>query len=256
MLIPLKNFLDMPINAAGFDIITPVFDDALPSLELLARELLQQTYTSWNWLLCNNGDSEKLVHFVRELDDTRVHLLIHPHEQTASKRELLENIWHRRDYCLRQTVSPYIIMLDADIKILKNDYLDLLDAHKKNGRLLVYSIKSGDLLLPMLPIRYGHIDMGNYCFHTKLARQGYPHSIDWNEIAKNENLEHKDFQFFLQLLNENNNSFHFINTEALLEWNGNATYTNLLTLFAPEVQKKKPGRCTKLLGTFFNVLKA
>jgi glycosyltransferase involved in cell wall biosynthesis len=246
----------MSLNPAGFDIITPVFEDAIPSLELLAQELFQQTYTNWNWLLCNNGDSRALQQFVQKLNDSRIHLLIHPHEPTPTKRELLENIWHRRDYCLKQTVSPYIIMLDADIKILEKNYLAVLDEHKENGRLLVYGIKVRNLFLPVLPIRYGTIDMGNYCFHTELAWQGYPHSVDWAAVEANKNLEHKDFHFFLQLLHENKNGFYFINTEAMLEWNGNKSYTSLTTLFPLEGDTTKLKRAAKILRKILKTLKA
>lgn len=217
----------MSNKIAGIDLLTLVFDEAIPSLKLLAKELFQQTYHDWCWILCSNGPSEKLAKFVETLQDPRVHLLIYPFEVTDSSEKLMENIWRRRDYCLKKSTADLIVMLDADIKILRDDYLMQLAQPQSKADLLVYPIIHTNNILPKLPIQYGCIDMGNYCFHRKLTAQGYPCTIDWEAIRKGKNFEYKDYHFFKQMLAENNHRFYFIHSEPMLEWNGNASYVNL-----------------------------
>lgn len=53
-----------PKEPITFDLLTPTFDGAIPSMVKVAEELKRQTHSHWTWLLCSNGESPALRAFV------------------------------------------------------------------------------------------------------------------------------------------------------------------------------------------------
>lgn len=216
-----------------FEIITPVFEGALPSLEKLANEIREQDFENWNWNLCTNGECAPIRDFVKNQNDPRIVHSVFPHQNTPTKEKLLGNIYLRRDYSIKNAVSPYILMLDADVKILKRDFFQTLShAISKNPgcKLIVYNIyhPGVDKRLPLLPFQLGGVDTANYCFSRELALEvGYPCKDEYDESQT----PRGDFIFLQKLLEANARSVCYIDTEPLLCWNGNNTYENICTKF-------------------------
>src|SRR5438876_878948 len=125
-----------------FCIITPVFDGCLPSLELLCKEITDQTYADWTWILCSNGYSAHMHRFAREKNRAlprvglvsrvrqwlkpRIAYVYLPYEEELDAYCLLANISKRRDYCITRVKGDYIFMIDADAKLLDRDMFKVI----------------------------------------------------------------------------------------------------------------------------------
>lgn len=219
-----------------FGIITPVFDGCIESLDLLHRELMEQTHTDWVWMLCSNGRSERIAHFVKEKNNIevrgvrsvlkgkrRLFYLNIPIETEENAFGLLLNISKRRNLCIQEIQSDYIFMIDADAKILNKDMFKIinseLELNPKN--ICIYKIIHEIGILPIFPISYARIDMLNFCVKTSLAKRiGYPASV--NPVAPG-----NDFWFFHHASEASDNDYLFIDM-IFCEHNGNNRYDNLL----------------------------
>ena len=218
----------------SFDFITPTFDGAIPSMLKVAEELKWQIHPHWNWLLCSNGESPALRAFVQGQDDPRIQLFEVPHRETGSLPLLLESISDRRIHCMDRAGSPFMIWLDSDIKILRDDFLlRLCQAIRKHPDqdVFLYNIHHSGArrTLPRFPIRYGRIDISNYCVRSTFAREvGWPGDPDWQRIKAGEiPFQHKDYRFFMAMMERNGGRFHHLKRRTFLEWNGNASYETL-----------------------------
>lgn len=222
-----------------FGIITPVFDGCLRSLELLFREIHHQTHRNWTWVLCSNGHSKKISQFIDEKNyilnksrkDTTLGLpsLVYLHteyEELHDAFSLLSNICKRRDYCIRNLDTDYVLLMDADAKIVDSKMFEIvsLQLEATPSEICIYKIKySKKVELPIFPIHCGAIDTLNYCISTKLAKDvGYPTTINAEAYGN-------DFWFFNSCLNSVNGNFIFID-RVFGRYNGNNTYLNFQAL--------------------------
>ena len=224
----------LPRDIIDFDFITPSFDGAIPSMIKVAGELKRQTYSHWNWLLCANGESRALQDFMKEQNDPRIKLFETLHKETHSLPLLLENISDRRIFCMNRASSQFMIWLDSDIKILREDFLLALSkairAHPEHEVFLYNIYHSGvKKTLPRFPIKYGRIDISNYCVRSSFAREVvWPADIYWQKVKAGEiPFQHKDYRFFKAMMASNNGRFHHLKRGTFLAWNGNASYETL-----------------------------
>jgi len=187
-----------------FIIITPVFDPAVSSLRLLIEDLQKQTFADFKHISLSNGVSERVKHLIHGvwLEDKRFVYYELPEEKTQSGVDILINLGKRREYALKEFDGERYIFMDADLKLLDEDYLKKLhkahvDTHKDIILTLVKLNK--DIILPKFPIGYSHIDMANFTFSYAIAKKyNYPTDYDASVGIGN------DYRFFERISNEEN----------------------------------------------------
>jgi hypothetical protein len=217
-------------RSAFLCIITPVFDPAYESLCKLTGELKSQTFGRFIHVMISNGPSPRIKEMVVNLKDRRFIYDEIQQETTASPVELLINLGKRREHCLKKYNAKRYVFLDADIKLIDDNYfLKLYKAHKEIKRdILVTMIKiyeqGQEIILPILPIKYGQIDMANFTFSKRIARsRSYPTDYDKTIGMGN------DYRYFSKISNENNTALlNFISAIR----NGNNSYKRLTELFS------------------------
>jgi hypothetical protein len=190
-------------------------------------------------MLCSNGHSKKISQFVDRKDNilrslkSKIVYLHTEYEELHNAFSLLANIGKRRDYCIRQLETDYILLIDADAKILDSRMFEIINAEFESepSEIYIYKIKFSETQeLPIFPIRHGTIDTLNYCISTKLAKKvGYPTTINSEEYGN-------DFWFFNRCLNASNANYIFID-RLFCQYNGNNTYVNLQTLIGSHDKK-------------------
>jgi hypothetical protein len=217
-------------------IITPIFDPAFDSLGKLVAELQAQTCGDFFQVMISNGPSPKIAGLVAELNrqDRRFIYDEMPEERISSPVDLLVNLGKRRDYCLKKYQADRFVFLDADIKIIDQDYfLKLYAAHREIQRdVLITLIKiyndGREIVLPAFPIQYAHIDIANYTFSGSLAKKfSYPTDYDSQTGMGN------DYRFFSRIANEKNTAI--LNFVSAIR-DGNNSYKRLTELF---LEKRK-----------------
>lgn len=225
-----------------FGIITPVFDGCIESLDLLHKEMMGQTHKKWIWILCSNGFSEKISKFIQNkkghnvlAKDTRLVYSYTEYEDIKNSFDLLRNIGVRRDFCIRKINADYIFMIDADAKILDEKTFQIINNELITNpkSMCMYKIihKRDGKILPIFPIKYGNIDLLNYCIKTSLAKTiGYPTSI-------NKKYPGNDYWYFKHIQKSLAGDYTFID-KILFEHNGNSKYECLLDLLAKETNEK------------------
>lgn len=226
-----------------FGFITPVFDGCLASLELLFRDIYGQTHRDWTWIICSNGYSEKMAAFARDKNtllhtdnrnaiwrmrnflQPKVTYLHLPYRETPDPRSLLLDLGRRRDHCIDKIHADYLLMLDADAKLLDNDMLRIIgeELEKSPKDLCVYRIMHQVGVLPIFPIQYGHIDMLNFCMRLRLARNiRYPRDVSPDG-------RFNDYRFFERAIGVTKGDYLFIDRVfAQHNGNNNNSYLNLL----------------------------
>ena len=241
-----RNLIQVKI--LKFGIITPVFDGCLESLELLHKGLIGQTHKKWVWMLCSNGFSKKISNFVQNNNSFSGRILTYfgkdagrltysytEYKAIKNAFDLLRNIGVRRDFCIRKINVDYIFMIDADAKILDENVFQIINTElRKNPRSIgMYKIihKRESKILPIFPIRYGDIDMLNFCVKASLAKTiGYPTSI-------NKKFPGNDYWYFKRAYESSGEDYTFID-KILFEHNGNNKYECLLDLIAKETHEE------------------
>jgi hypothetical protein len=227
-------------RSAFLCIITPVFDQAYESLRNLVRELRSQTYGSFFQVMISNGPSPRIKEFVFDLRKKDARFIYDEIEGEVinNSKELLINLGKRREYCLKKYDAKRYVFLDADVKIIDNDYfLKLHKAHKEIKRdILITLIKifyqGRELTLPIFPILFSHIDMANFTFTKRIARKfSYPTDYDSGIGIGN------DYRFFSVISNEDNTAV--LNFVSAIR-DGNNSYRRLTELFLEE--QKKDGK--------------
>lgn len=232
-----------------FGIITPVFDGCLESLELLHKELTDQTHKKWIWMLCSNGFSEKISKFIEKKNSLRskifasfgietCHLVYvyTKYEKTKNLYDLLKNLGMRRNFCLNQINADYVFMIDADAKILDEKMFQIIDSKLEKNRknICIYKIfhkraRRGKIL-PIFPIEYGDIDALNFCVKASFAKTiGYPTSINREMIGN-------DYWYFKRAYDASEGDYLFID-KIFGEHNGNNRYECVLDLLKKETHK-------------------
>jgi glycosyltransferase involved in cell wall biosynthesis len=229
-----------------FGIVTPVFDGCLESLELLLRDVEEQTHKDWTWIVSSNGYSKKVDAFVKAKNQRfwksnlnpiwrftnrgmeKLHYIAMPLEETPDKVSLLENIGKRRDYCIKKINSDYIIMLDADAQLLDREmFLTMNHELKKQPKgVCIWKVEHETGLLPSFPIRFGRIDMLNFCVKASLAKAvGYPTTVNLEAVGN-------DYWFLDRAIKASNGDFLFID-RLFARHNGhnNNSYKNLCKIF-------------------------
>jgi uncharacterized protein YrzB (UPF0473 family) len=228
-----------------FGIITPVFDGCFESIKLLAKDIEFQTHTDWVWMLCSNGFSDKYSAFVDEKNNVlknpiyRLTKLKHKlfggsrskliynfieFEQEDGFVSIFENVCKRRNFCVNEIQCDYILMIDADAKIIKKNMLEVINYELQNSsqnNLCIYKIVHSDEgELPKFPIGFARIDLLNYCIKASLAKEiGYPTKIRLDAIGN-------DYWFLDNALKASNGDYLFID-EIFAQHNGNNKYHTL-----------------------------
>jgi len=188
-------------------IITPVFDQAYESVYKLINELNAQTYGNFFQVMISNGPSPRIKELVFDINRQDPRFIYDEIEEeiTNNPIETLVNLGKRREYCLKKYNAERYVFLDADVKLVDNDYfLKLYKAHQEIKRdVLMPLVKifqhGSEITLPIFPIIPGHIDVANYTFSKKLAKHcSYPTDYDPNMGISN------DYRFFSRISNENN----------------------------------------------------
>jgi dTDP-4-dehydro-2,3,6-trideoxy-D-glucose 4-aminotransferase len=164
-------------------VITPVFDPARESVQLLIEGLRRQTFGDFIHVMVSNGPSPAvaaLVERVRQPDERFVYEEL-PTRETASPAALLAEVGRRRRHAVGTHAADRYVFLDADTEILDDRYFArLYVAHVLSGRDLILSlVRYYERVLPEFPIRGGHIDMANFTFSAAVARaHPYPDDHD------------------------------------------------------------------------------
>jgi hypothetical protein len=211
-------------------IITPVFDPAYDSINNLVAELQSQTFGRFIHVMISNGPSPKIRDFVFELNkhDPRFIYLETKEEITHNASELFLNVCKRRNYGLKNYNAERYLFLDADAKIVDNSYfMKLHSAHQEIKRdILITLVKiydqNNEIILPLFPIKFGHIDLANYSVSKRIAKKfNYPTDHDAN-IGYG-----SDYRFFSFIATDNNTAMlNFISTIR----DGNNTYKRVSEL--------------------------
>jgi hypothetical protein len=211
-------------------IITPVFDPAYDSINTLILELQAQTFGRFIHVMISNGSSPRIRDYIFELSkhDPRFIYVETKAEITSNALELFLNVCKRRSYGLKNYRAERYLFLDADAKLVDNSYfMKLHSAHQEIKRdILITLVKihnqSTEIILPLFPIKFGHIDLANFSVSKKIARKfNYPTDHDAN-IGYG-----SDYRFFSRIATDNNTALlNFISTIR----DGNNTYKRLSEL--------------------------
>jgi hypothetical protein len=147
----------------------------------------------------------------------------------------LTNASKRIDYCIHKLETDYVLLIDADAKILDSKMFEIINSELEAvpRDICIYKIKFSETLeLPIFPISYGRIDTLNYCISTKLANKvGFPTTINSYQEYGN------DYWFFKSCFDAVNGDYIFID-KVFGQYNGNNTYLNIQ--FMINSYKKKP----------------
>lgn len=223
-----------------FGLITPVFEGCLASLELLFKDLEQQTFKDWEWILCNNGQSNAYRDFVQEkhamlssipLGVTRspsapvprIEVIFSKYQPDDTTPLMIGSLSHRRNYGIEVTSSDFIFMIDADAQLVDPYMFEKI--HKvlvSTGlELCIWKIRhesEGVLPLPQFP--FGGIDLLNFCVSTRVAEKvGYYDHKDPDKPCN-------DYWFFHEALEALAGRHAFID-EILAVHNGNRRYSTV-----------------------------
>lgn len=191
-------------------IITPIFDPALEPAKLLINDLQNQSLGDFIHVLISNGESPQTKQFIQELQDSRFIYDEIPFQpistsrkaagRRAMVRDLICNIGQRREYCLKEYNCQRYLFLNADLKILDGDYFQkLFQAHLEADVLVTQLLNQPNgirgSVLPKYPITIGKIDIANFSFSQKVAKErSWP--IDYHPLFGIAN----DYRFFSELV--------------------------------------------------------
>ena len=109
-------------------IITPIFNQCLPSLKILISELRTQTEQDFIHIMISNGPSNDIIKYLRDIQVEPNKFVYDelPQEPTDNVKQLLSNVGKRRNYCLKKYNTDRFLFIDADDKILSNEYFEVL----------------------------------------------------------------------------------------------------------------------------------
>lgn len=181
-------------------IITPVFDPCLPALKLLRQDLLRQDHLPkceepcqcFQQILISNGSSPDIKKWVKSLKDPKFVYDEISYEdiyylkgkmKLVDTSKLLVSLRKRRNHGLNTYQADRYFFWDADLKILKDDFLAEIYKLHSDAEMIIAKVKYiHNTLLPKYPIdRAGKIDLSNYSISAAVARK-YQFSICFNPI--------------------------------------------------------------------------
>jgi hypothetical protein len=180
-------------------IITPIFDPALDPAKCLIKALQKQSFEDFCHVLISNGASPQTKQFSQELQDPRFIYDEIPFLKTSTQKDLVCDISKRREYCLKKYDSDRFLFLNADLKILDDNYFEkLFQSHLEADILLTQVLNrprgKGGSTLPKYPITAGRIDASNFSVSRKIAKAClWP--IDYHPLFGIAN----DYRFFKSL---------------------------------------------------------
>jgi len=198
-------------------IMTPIFDPALESAKLLINDLQNQSLGDFIHVLISNGESPQTKQFIQELQDSRFiydEISFQPISTGDSAvRDLICNIGQRREYCLKKYNCQRYLFLNADLKILDDDYFQKLSQAHLEADVLVTQLLNRPnggrgTILPKHPIYVGNIDVANFSISQKIAKTcSWP--TDYHPIFRIAN----DYRFFSSLARHSIKFLSFIASE-------------------------------------------
>jgi len=226
-------------GSAFLCIITPVFDPALEAVRKLVNELQSQTYGNFFQIMISNGPSPRIKEFVSDVGKKDGRFIYDEIEEEIinNSRELLINLGKRREYCLKKYNAERYVFLDADVKLIDNDYfLKLHKAHKEVKRDILITLiklchKAIEITFPIFPIKPGHIDMANFTF-SKIIAKNYSYPQDYGGSVSYGN----DYKFFSLISKEDNTAV--LNFVSAIR-DGNNSYIRVSELLFKEQLIKK-----------------
>lgn len=98
-------------------ILTPV-KDAATFLTAAHESVLNQTWTNWEWLICDNGSTDGSLELIKSFTDARIRFYSEP----------VTGVGRARNRCLENAQGEFICMLDAD-DVLPNNSLKARAGH-------------------------------------------------------------------------------------------------------------------------------
>jgi hypothetical protein len=186
-------------------IITPIFDDALPSLKPLIQDLQKQSFGNFIHVLVSNGESRKVKKYLTSLSriDNRFIYTEIPAGKTDTWQKLQVNLGKRKNFALQKYDAERYVFIDADSAITDAYFIaKLCLAHyyvKKD--ILVVRINHKDKTLPIFPVRMGTLDMCNYTISRNLAKHSHYPTDPWQYFSAT------DFLYFRDINRTDNTSF-------------------------------------------------
>lgn len=179
-------------------IIVPCYNQELYIKETL-QSIKNQTYTNWECIIVNDGSTDKSIEIVKKYieEDLRFQILTIPNGGLSNAR----------NQGIKSASGEYILPLDGDDKI-HPDYLKLaIDVFKNDSNVdLVYcnaelfGYETGFWQLP--DYTYDYMFQGNCIFCSAIYRKE-----DYYTKTKGYDINliygYEDWEFWLQLLNEN-----------------------------------------------------
>lgn len=162
-------------------IITPIFDPSLVCVTLLIKGLKQQSFRDFIHVCISNGLSPHIKNLIESLKDPRFIYDEIPFEYLIYSDQLIANLGKRREFCLKKYDADRYTFFDVDLKLLKNDYFRQLKAKHDASQVdvILASTKNGTSVYPRQEHSLGQIDIANYTFSQKIAKQyHYPTDVD------------------------------------------------------------------------------
>ena len=182
-------------------LVTPIFDGASKAIELLCKEIQEQTEQDYIHVMISNGESPVCKDFISSLPERFIYCET-PKKQLANPKQLLIDLGHRRNFVFKNFDAQRYICIDADLKITDKDYFKYLRLHHNQAEILVIKAinptpTSNQGYLPRFPLTKGRIDLSNFSFTKNIARKySYPTDFDLFEGFAN------DWRFFKLFYNQ------------------------------------------------------
>lgn len=206
-----------------FCVITPIFDEAFRSVPGLIQDLKKQTYFDFQQILISNGPSPIIKRIIDQANDPRFIYTETPYEKTPKLEDILVNIAKRRNYALENFQGERYFFFDADLLVQSSNFFEVtVDIHGK-ADIIISKVQMPDsyFILPLQPIKHGHIDISNYSFSRKMAEK-YKYPTDYPDLR---NGIANDWRFYEQMINES----HYFNDMIYAKKDGRNFYRNLST---------------------------
>lgn len=186
-------------------VITPIFDDALPSLKPLVQDLKKQSFGSFIHVLVSNGKSVQVEKYIAQLKktDSRFIYVEIPETKTNTWQKLQVNLGKRKNFALQKYDAERYVFVDADSAVTDKDFIaKLYLSHVYLQKdILVVRINHKDKTLPIFPVRMGTLDMCNYTISRNLAKHSHYPTDPWQYFSAT------DFLYFREINQADNTSF-------------------------------------------------
>lgn len=218
-------------------VVTPVFDPCLLSLEKLVTDLRRQSLGNFIHVMVSNGPSPAIADYVGTVlaPDPRFIYEEIEAEVTGDREALLANLGKRRRQAIAGHQAARYVFLDADVKLLDDDYFARLYlADRFSGKdIIITGVDYYGTVLPVFPIEKGRIDMANYTFSSRVARL-HPYPCDFDPAHGIAN----DYRFFEAIANGANTMFI---DHVTARKDGNRGYTRLTDMVFERSPERRPG---------------